>query len=76
MITNRGSARIVAKPGRMRPGFQALPRMVSQIEIVGELDHASETPGLVAQPRPALMFLEANRPIAKTLAALRQIKIE
>lgn len=76
MITNRGSARIVARPGRMRTGFQALLRMVSQIEIVGELHHASEAPGLAAQPRPVLVFLEASRPIAKTLTALRQIKIE
>lgn len=76
MVTNKVSALIVGRPGRMRTSFQALLRMVPQIEIIGQVDHATEALALVARQRPALVFLDSSQPIDEVLAALRQIKNE
>jgi DNA-binding NarL/FixJ family response regulator len=76
VVTNRVSALIVARPGRMRNGLRALLRTIPRIEIVGQVDQGSAALGMVTLERSALVLLDSSLPFEEMRMALKQIKAE
>jgi DNA-binding NarL/FixJ family response regulator len=74
MVTSTVSLLLVAKPGRMRDGLQALLRTVSEIEIVGEVDCESQALALISQQQPDLVLLDSSLTLQEMLPMLIQIK--
>lgn len=60
MATEYASALIVATPGRLRDGWQALLMATHRIKIVGQTDNAASTLEMIAEQQPALVLLDAG----------------
>ena len=75
-MTNRVSALIVARPGRIREGLRALLRTIPRIEFVGQVDQGSAALEMVTRERPALVLLNSSLPFEEAWMALKQIKAE
>jgi DNA-binding NarL/FixJ family response regulator len=75
-VTRPVSLLLVARPGRMREGLQALLRTIPEIEIVGQADFESQTLPLISQQQPALVLLDSSLAFREMLPALIQIKGE
>ena len=76
MVTSIESLLLVARPGRMREGLQALLRTIPEIEIVGQADWGSQALALIAQQQPALVLLDSSLTPGEMLSTLMQIKGE
>jgi DNA-binding NarL/FixJ family response regulator len=76
MVTSTVSFLLVARPGRMREGLQALLRSIPEIEIVGQADWESQALALIAQQHPALVLLDSSLTPREMLPTLMQIKGE
>ncbi len=63
MTPNPVPTLIVAKPGRMRTGLQALLRTMPEIEVAGQVDRASDALGWVVEQGPSLVLLDTSLPI-------------
>lgn len=74
MVTITVSLLIVAKPGRMREGLQALLRTIPAIKIVGQADCESQALSMIAQQQPALILLDSSLTLQEMLPTLMQIK--
>ena len=74
MVTNTGSLLLVARPGRMLDGLQALLRTIPEIEIAGQADCESQALALIAQLHPALVLLDSSLVFREQLPAIIQIK--
>ena len=73
-MTSTASLLLVAKPGRMREGLQALLRTIPEIEIVGQEDCESQALTLISQQQPALVLLDSSLTPQEMLPTLMQIK--
>ena len=69
-------ALIVARPGPLRNGLQALMATMPQIEILAETADPSALLRMGAKIQPDVVLLDANLPEDQICAALRQIKQE
>jgi DNA-binding NarL/FixJ family response regulator len=76
VVTNRVSALIVARPGRMREGLRALLRTIPKIEIIGQVDQSSAALEMVTQEQSALVLLDSSLPFEEMWTVLKQIKVE
>jgi DNA-binding NarL/FixJ family response regulator len=75
-MTGTESLLLIARPGRMREGLQALLRSIPEIEIVGQADWESQALALIAQQHPALVLLDSSLTPREMLPTLMQIKGE
>ena len=69
-------ALIVARPGPLRNGLQALMTTMPQIEVLAETSHPAALLRMGAEIRPHVVLLEASLPEEQVWAAVRQIKSE
>jgi DNA-binding NarL/FixJ family response regulator len=69
-------ALIVARPGPLRNGLQALMTTMPQIEILAETGDASALLRMGAEMQPDVVLLDASLPQEQVLPALRHIKEE
>ncbi len=76
MTPNPVPTLIVAKPGRMRTGLQALLRTMPEIEVAGQVDRASDALGWVVEQGPSLVLLDTSLPIEDRWMALKAIKTQ
>ena len=60
MIKHSASALIVARPGPLRDGLQALMTAIPQIDAVREMDDVSSALRVVFERSPALVVLDSN----------------
>ena len=60
MLKNSASALIVARPGPLRDGLQALMTAIPQIDAVREMDDLSSALRVVFERSPALVLLDSN----------------
>jgi DNA-binding NarL/FixJ family response regulator len=74
MVANTVSLLLVARPGRMREGLQALLRTIPEIEIVGQADSESQAMALITRLQPALVLLDSSLTLQEMLPTLIQIK--
>jgi DNA-binding NarL/FixJ family response regulator len=76
MVTSTESLLLVARPGRMREGLQALLRTIPEIEIVGQADWESQALAMIALQHPALVLLDSSLTPGEMLPTLLRIKGE
>jgi len=74
MVTSTVSLLLVARPGRMRDGLQALLRTIPEIEIVGQVDCESQALALISQQQPNLVLLDSSLTLQEMLPTIMQIK--
>ena len=67
---------IVAKPGRVRDGLQALLAAISQTEIVGPADDGPSALRMITEHHPVLVLLDADLPDDGAPTVLGRIKSE
>lgn len=67
---------IVARPGPLRDGVEALMATVPRTEIVGKVEAASSALRVVFEHRPDLLLLDAGLPENESWSALRYCRIE
>ena len=77
MATKRQrSVLIVAGPGALRSGLEALVTTIPQIEIAGETEDISLVRRMIIEHHPDLVLLDTNLPDGEAWVVLRQIKSE
>jgi len=74
IVTSMVSLLLVARPGRMRDGLQALLRTIPEIEIVGQADSELQALTVISQQQPALVMLDSSLAPGEMLPMLVQIK--
>lgn len=74
MVTSGASLLVVARPGRLRQGLQALLRTIPEIEIVGQADCDAEALVLIVQQQPSLVLLDSSLAFPDVLTVLAEIK--
>jgi DNA-binding NarL/FixJ family response regulator len=74
MVASTVSLLLVARPGRMREGLQALLRTIPEIVIVAQADYESQALALIAQQQPDLVLLDSSLTLQEMLSTLMQIK--
>ncbi len=74
MVISTASLLLVARPGRMREGLQALLRTIPVIEVVGQTDCESQALTLISQQQPALVLIDSSLTPQEMLPTLIQIK--
>jgi DNA-binding NarL/FixJ family response regulator len=74
IVTSMVSLLLVARPGRMRDGLQALLRTIPEIEIVGQADSELQALTLISRQQPALVMLDSSLAPGEMLPMLVQIK--
>ncbi len=67
---------IVAKPGRVCDGLQALLTAIPEIGCVEQMDEASSVPRLITERRPDLVLLEFSLTAEELSTILKRIKAE
>jgi len=60
MVENLALALIVARPGPLRDGIEALLASVSQVEVVGKVELASTALSIAAERQLDLLLLDAG----------------
>ena len=73
-MTSPVSLLLIARPGRMRDGLQALLRTIPGIEIIGQADCGTRALTLISEKELPLVLLDSSPGSAEMLATLRQIK--
>ena len=73
-MNNHAPVLIVARPGRMRDGLQALLAAMPQIGSVDLTDDGPSALSTAPNQHPALVLLDTRTSGDETLAVLRQIK--
>ena len=74
MSKNNVSALIVAQPGRLRDGMQALMRAVPRIKYVNQVDDGPSAVTEIAEHTPSLVLLDTDLPDDAAWKTLQQIK--
>mgnify|MGYP006285223617 FL=1 len=70
MGENRVLTVIVARPGPLREGIEALLASVAQVEIVGKSEFASSALSIAAECRVDLLLLDAGLPADAVMSVL------
>ncbi len=73
-MTRAMSLLLVARPGRMRDGLQALLRTMPEIEIVEQADTPSEALTPISRQLPVLVLLDSSLDLGEMLSLLMQVK--
>ncbi len=68
------SALLVARPGRVRDGLQALLTATPQIAMIDQADDGSSVLRFVGEHHPSLVLLDTDLPNDSVWAMLRTIK--
>lgn len=76
MEQNRASTLIVARPGPLREGVEALMATVPTVEVIGQVEAASSALRHVFEHRPDLLLLDAGLPEDESWSVLRYCRME
>lgn len=74
MKTIQASALIIAKPGPLRDGLQALMTAVPQAEIVNKADDISSAMQMSLEQQPALVLMDADLAGSEIWLAVRSVR--
>ncbi len=73
-MTSSVALLLIAKPGRMREGLQALLRTMPEIDIVGLEENESQALAQISRQQPAIVLLDSSLALQEILPLLSQIK--
>jgi DNA-binding NarL/FixJ family response regulator len=67
---------IVAKPGRIRTGLQALLQIKPRLKVAGVTNHSFAAMQMLAQYKPALVLLDLDLPDNQAWVLLKQMQLK
>jgi DNA-binding NarL/FixJ family response regulator len=67
---------IIAKPGRIRNGLQALLQIIPRLKVVGIASHSFLAMQMLAQYNPTLVLLDVDLPDNQAWVLLKQIQLK
>jgi DNA-binding NarL/FixJ family response regulator len=74
MTVNQMSAFIIARPGPLRDGLQALMLAMPQIEVINKADDLRSAMQTSLERQPALVLLDADLAGSETWLAVRRVR--
>ncbi|HXW00130.1 MAG TPA: response regulator [Anaerolineae bacterium] len=67
---------IIAKPGRIRNGLQALLQIIPRLKVVGIASHSFMAMQMLAQYKPTLALLDVDLPDNQAWVLLKEIQLK